>query len=124
MAKVIARVNLIRNDNPALQGDAVPIFRAVDNDQLIAWTKSTDDLSNVILVVVNLDPRYAQSGWVGLPLAELGLPAYGPYQVEDLLTGMRFSWSGPRNYVRLDPAALPAHILALRPHGAPMTYGP
>jgi starch synthase (maltosyl-transferring) len=124
LSEVIARVNLVRRENPALQGDAVPVFRPVDNDQLIAWTKSTGDLSNVILVVVNLDPHYAQSGWVDLPLAELGLPAYGPYQVEDLLTGMRFSWSGPRNYVRLDPAALPAHILALRPHGAPLTYGP
>jgi starch synthase (maltosyl-transferring) len=96
----------------------------VDNDQLIAWTKSTDDLSDVILVLVNLDPRYPQSGWVDLPLADLGLPASDAYQVEDLLTGMRFSWSGPRNFVRLDPAALPAHILALRPHEAPLTYGP
>jgi starch synthase (maltosyl-transferring) len=124
LSEVIARVNLIRNENPALQGDAVPAFQPVDNDQLIAWTKSTDDLSNVILVVVNLDPHYAQSGWVDLPLAALGLPAYDPYQVEDLLTGMRFTWTGPRNYVRLDPAALPAHILALRPHDAPVSYGP
>src|SRR5207244_344141 len=121
---VIARVNLIRNENPALQGDAVPTFQPVDNDQLIAWTKSTDDLSNVILTVVNLDPHYPQSGWVDLPLADLGLPAGRPYQVEDLLTGMKFTWSGPRNYLRLDPAALPAHILALQPHDAPVTYGP
>ncbi|MEA2588381.1 MAG: hypothetical protein QOH66_1308, partial [Actinomycetota bacterium] len=128
LSEVIARVNLVRNDNPALHGDAIPVFQPVDNDQLIAWTKATDDLSNVILVVVNLDPHYAQSGWVDLPLAALGLPAYDPYQVEDLLTGMRFAWSGPRNYVRLDPAALPAHILALRPHDAPVdapvSYGP
>jgi starch synthase (maltosyl-transferring) len=124
LSEVIARVNLIRRENPALQGDAVPRFQPVDNDQLIAWTKSTDDLSDVILVLVNLDPRYPQSGWVDLPLADLGLPASDAYQVEDLLTGMRFSWSGPRNYVRLDPAALPAHILALRPHEAPLTYGP
>jgi len=124
LSEVIARVNLIRNENLALQGDAVPIFQPVDNDQLIAWTKSTDDLSNVILVVVNLDPHNPQSGWVDLPLGDLGLPADRPYQVEDLLTGMKFSWSGPRNYVRLDPAALPAHILALHPHDAPVTYGP
>ena len=128
LSEVIARVNLVRNDNPALQGDAIPAFQPVDNDQLIAWTKATDDLSNVILVVVNLDPHYAQSGWVDLPLAALGLPAYDPYQVEDLLTGTTFTWSGPRNYVRLDPAALPAHILALRPHDAPVdapvSYGP
>jgi starch synthase (maltosyl-transferring) len=124
LSELIARVNLIRRENVALQGPAVPIFQPVDNAQLIAWTKSSDDLSNVILVVVNLDPHYAQSGWVDLPLATLGLPADGPYQVEDLLTGMKFTWAGSRNYVRLDPAALPAHILALRPHDAPVTYVP
>jgi starch synthase (maltosyl-transferring) len=124
LSEVIARVNLIRNENPALQGDAVPTFQPVDNDQLIAWSKSTDDLANVILTVVNLDPHNPQSGWVDLHLADLGLPADRPYQVEDLLTGVKFTWSGPRNYLRLDPAALPAHILALRPHDAPVTYGP
>jgi starch synthase (maltosyl-transferring) len=124
LSEVIARVNLIRNENPALQSDAVPTFQPVDNDQLIAWSKSTDDLANVILTVVNLDPHNPQSGWVDLPLADLGLPADRPYQVEDLLTGVKFTWSGPRNYLRLDPAALPAHILALQPHDAPVTYGP
>src|SRR5437660_9959546 len=63
LSEVIARVNLIRNENLALQGDAVPTFQPVDNDQLIAWTKSTDDLSNVILVVVNLDPHNPHAGW-------------------------------------------------------------
>ena len=74
--------------------------------------------------MVNLDPHNPQSGWIDLPLADLGLPADRPYQVEDLLTGVKFTWSGPRNYLRLDPAALPAHILALQPHDAPVTYGP
>ena len=63
---------------------------------------------------MNLDPRYAQSGWLDLPLSTLGLPADRPYQVQDLLTGSIFAWSGPRNYIRLDPAVLPAHVLALR----------
>ena len=124
LAEVMARVNLIRRDNAALQGRAVPMFQPVDNAQLIAWTKATDDLSNVILVVVNLDPRFAQSGWIDLPLAALGLPADGPYQVEDLLTGMKFTWAGARNYIRLDPSALPAHVLSLRPHDTPLSYGP
>jgi starch synthase (maltosyl-transferring) len=114
LAEVIARVNLIRRESPALQGDAVPTFPPVDNDQLIAWTKATADRSNVILVVVNLDPHYAQSGWIDLSLADLGLSPDQPYEIEDLLTGTRYWWSGSRNFVRLDPAAMPAHVFALR----------
>ncbi len=114
LSEVIARVNLIRRDNPALQGGAIPQFQPVDNDQLIAWTKSTDDRSNVILVVVNLDPHNPQWGWIDLPVADLGLPADQPYEIEDLLTGTRYTWAGPRNYVRLDPAAMPAHVFSLR----------
>src|SRR5437588_9842395 len=116
LSEVIARVNRIRNESPALQGDAVPTFQPVDNDQLIAWTKSTGDLSDVILVVVNLDPHYAQTGWVDLPLADLGLPADRPYRAEDLLTGAKYTWNGARNYVRRDPVAFPVRTLALHAH--------
>jgi starch synthase (maltosyl-transferring) len=31
--------------------------------------------------------------------------------VTDLLTGARYGWRGPTNYVRLDPNTLPAHVL-------------
>ncbi|HLI57209.1 MAG TPA: alpha-1,4-glucan--maltose-1-phosphate maltosyltransferase, partial [Actinomycetota bacterium] len=62
---------------------------------------------------VNLDHRYVQSGWVTLDLAALGIPADLPYVVEDLLTGSRYTWNGPVNYIRLDPAKLPAHILSV-----------
>ena len=33
------------------------------------------------------------------------------YTVEDLLTGARYTWRGARNYVRLDPAQQPGHLL-------------
>jgi len=34
-----------------------------------------------------------------------------PYRMVDLLTGSRFTWQGPRNYVELRPNEVPAHIL-------------
>ena len=37
-----------------------------------------------------------------------------PFQVHDLLTGARYLWQGARNYVRLDPAAAPAHMFRVR----------
>ena len=36
------------------------------------YSKTTPDLSNIILVVVNLDPHHTQSGWVGVPLSRAG----------------------------------------------------
>ena len=114
LSEVIAAVNRARRQHPALQGGPQPAFQPIDNDALIAYTKATADRSSVILVVVNLDPYNPQSGWVDLPLSALGLPGSQPYQVEDLLSGSRYTWNGPRNYIRLDPAVLPAHILALR----------
>jgi starch synthase (maltosyl-transferring) len=113
---LIARVNQIRRDNPALQRDQGLRFHHVDNEQLIAYSKSTDDLSNVILMVVNLDPYHTQSGWLELPLEELQIDPHQPYEVHDLLTDARFGWNGPRNYIELNPQKLPAHIFSLRRH--------
>jgi starch synthase (maltosyl-transferring) len=81
---------------------------------LIAYTKASDDLANIVLVVVNLDPRYTQNGWLTLPLEQLGLDPQQTFQVHDLLTDARYLWQGPRNFVQLDPNALPAHIFRIR----------
>ncbi|MBX6752672.1 MAG: alpha-1,4-glucan--maltose-1-phosphate maltosyltransferase [Thermorudis peleae] len=114
LAPIIARVNRIRRENPALQQDWTLRFHPTTNDQLIAYTKTTDDRSNIILTVVNLDPHYTQSGWVTLPLEELAIPHDQPYQVHDLLSDARYLWHGPTNYVELNPQVMPAHIFLLR----------
>ncbi len=106
----IAGVNRIRRGNPALQDDSGLRFHATDNEQLICYSKRTEDRTNVILVVVNLDCRYKQVGWVGLSLEELGLDSSRPYQVKDLLNKSLYTWQGPRNYVELNPAVFSAHI--------------
>jgi starch synthase (maltosyl-transferring) len=110
----IARVNRIRRENPALQQDWHLHFYPVDNEQLICYTKYSEDLANNILVVVNLDPHHTQGGWLELPLGELGLDPGQPYQVHDLLGESRFLWHGPRNYVELDPKVAPAYIFRVR----------
>jgi starch synthase (maltosyl-transferring) len=109
----IAQVNGIRRENPALQSDWSLSFHQVDNEQLICYSKGTDDLSNVIVVVVNLDPHYTQSGWVELDLDKLGVDPHQPYQVHDLLTDARHLWQGRRNYVELNPHVMPAHIFRI-----------
>ncbi|MGH7467725.1 MAG: alpha-1,4-glucan--maltose-1-phosphate maltosyltransferase [Longimicrobiales bacterium] len=114
MAELIARVNRIRHDNPALHSDRSLVFHRIDNEQMIAYSKHTPDLRNVIITVVNLDAERAQTGWIELPLQQLGLPTEGPIHVQDLLTGETYAWSGARNYVALDPSR-PAHILRVQP---------
>ena len=116
LREVIARVNRIRHENPALHGDWSLRFHQITNDRLIAYTKSTDDRSNTILVVVNVDPHYTHAGFLELPLEELGLDPTQPYQVHDLLGNARYIWNGPRNYVELNPAVMPAHIFRMRRH--------
>jgi starch synthase (maltosyl-transferring) len=111
---VVARVNRVRRENPALQRDRNLRFHTIDNEQLVCYGKTTDDLSNIIVVVANLDAHHTQSGWVELPLADFGLDIHQPYQVHDLLTDARYMWYGARNYVELNPHVIPAHIFRLR----------
>ncbi|WP_296757292.1 alpha-1,4-glucan--maltose-1-phosphate maltosyltransferase [Thioalkalivibrio sp.] len=110
----LARLNRIRRENPALQYDGNLRFHVVDNDEILCFSKRTDDGVNVVLVVVNLDPVHVQSGYVQLPVEEFGLDPGHPYQVHDLLSNSRHLWHGTRNYVALDPQAGPAHIFRLR----------
>jgi len=114
LSDLIARVNRARREQPALQSDTTLRFFAVDNDSLLCYAKTTADLENLVVTVVNLDPHHIQSGWVELDLATLGMSADTPYQMHDLLSGARFLWSGPRNFVQLDPQRAPAHVFALR----------
>ncbi len=112
----IARINQIRRENASLHHDRYLRFYPIDNEQLIAYGKSTPDLSDVIVTVVNLDPHHTQSGWLELPLEELGLGnGHGvEYQVHDLISDARYLWYGPRNFVQIDPHACPAHIFRIR----------
>jgi starch synthase (maltosyl-transferring) len=114
LAEFIGVINRARRENPALQFNESLHFHTIENEQLLAYSKSTPDHSNVILTVVNLDPHHVQSGWLELDLAALGLDGTQPYQMHDLVSGAHYLWSGARNYVSLDPQRAPVHVLRLR----------
>ncbi len=111
---LIARINRARREHPALHHDWSLHFHRVDNEMLLSYSKTTGDLADVILVVVNLDYTYTQSGWVTLDLPALGVASDRPFEVHDLLANRRYTWNGPTNYVELNPHVLPAHLFLVR----------
>ena len=110
----IARVNAIRRESPAIAHAGELVFHHAENEQIICYSRATPDGSDIVLVIVNLDPNYRQAAWIELPLEKFDLPANRPYQMHDLLTDARYLWHGNRNYVELDPATSPAHIFRIR----------
>jgi starch synthase (maltosyl-transferring) len=101
---LVRRLNEIRRANPALQRLDNLDFLETENEELIAYVKREG--ANVLLVVVNLDPRAPREGVVVVPVW-LGLPP--AFRVEDLLAGREFEWRAGRNYVRLEPGQ--SHVL-------------
>ncbi|MDH4298358.1 MAG: alpha-1,4-glucan--maltose-1-phosphate maltosyltransferase [Cyclobacteriaceae bacterium] len=110
MTDIITILNHSRNNNPALQSTWNLQFCPIGNENLIAYLKATDDLSNIVLVVANLDPTSKQSGYVQLPKAKLKLGEHINVKVKDLITEEQFTWTQEWNYVELDPYKMPFHL--------------
>jgi starch synthase (maltosyl-transferring) len=111
LAELITRINGIRRDHPALQRDRGLRFHPTDNPKIICYSKRSLDGSDLVLVVVNLDPHHMQHGFVQLPLTDWGLSLDASFQLLDLLSNERYYWRGEWNYVRLDPEARVGHVL-------------
>jgi starch synthase (maltosyl-transferring) len=107
----VTRLNRIRRENPALQRARNTHFQDVDNEMVIAWSKSEG--GNHLLIIVNLDAWHQQDATVYVPLEEFGLREHQSYELEDLLTGERYIWRGRANFVRLVPGSRPGHVLRL-----------
>ncbi|EMR01883.1 alpha-1,4-glucan--maltose-1-phosphate maltosyltransferase [Cesiribacter andamanensis] len=113
ISEAITRINQIRRENEALQYTHNIVLGETDNAHLFAFAKKAPQGNNIVLVVVNLDHRWKQGGWVKVPLQQLGLPTQLQYQVRDLLSGHTYNWQNEWNYVELEPSHMPAHVLRL-----------
>ena len=111
---VIERINRIRRENAALQQTANITFCETDNEQFLAYVKTTPSLENIIVTVVSLDPHNRHTGWLRIPLHMLDIAPGETYLAHDLLSDDRYMWHGEWNYVSIDPRAMPAHVLCLR----------
>lgn len=115
LKEIIRRVNIIRRESIALQNNLHLEFHPTDNPELIAYSKTSEDRADKILVIVNLDPVNRQMGWVDVVLSEFRLAPGESFELQDLLTDRKYVWQGSRNYVELNPAYLPAHIFRVQP---------
>ncbi len=107
LAPFITKLNMIRRVHPALQLLRNLRFHYVDQPELICFSKRVT--GDTVLVVVNTDPHRAREATAWLDMAALGGGDGDELVVTDELTGQSYRW-GQANYVRLDPAAEPAHI--------------
>jgi starch synthase (maltosyl-transferring) len=110
----IALVNRTRRTEAALQAGGALRFFNTDNERLIAYARRSADGASRVIAVINLDPKVTQAGWVDVDAAWLGLDGAPAFEVDDLLTGRSFTWHGGGNFVILDPAQMPAHLLKVR----------
>ncbi|WP_207460298.1 maltotransferase domain-containing protein [Azospirillum sp. SYSU D00513] len=113
----VKKLNQIRKENPALhQFTNLRFYNAYD-DNILVYGKMTEAKDNIILIAVNLDPHNGHGCTFEVPLWELGLPDVAHVQVEDLLSGGRYTWIGKIQHIWLDPNHNPAAIWRIRPPG-------
>ncbi len=114
LTELIALINRIRRENSAFQTNTTLKFHRTTNDEILCFSKTSADGTNIVITVVSVDPHNTQSGWVELDLAALGVDSTRPFQVHDLITNARHSWTGGRNFVQLNPSVIPANIFRIR----------
>lgn len=120
MTDIMSLLNKIRKENAALQSTWNVQFCPIENNQIIAFLKATDDLSNIILVVANLDTNRGQSGYIQLPKERLKLMDKVNIKLHDLITDEHYTWTQEWNFVDLSPNKMPFHLFKLEIHESNM----
>ena len=119
LAPYVTRLNEIRRAHPALRELRNLRLHAVDDDNIIAFSKrsvASDGSCDCVLTVINLDPHAAREATVHVDPVAFGLEPGETYEVHDELSGSSWTW-GEWNYVRLDPFVEPAHVFVVRTAG-------
>ena len=110
---IVAKINKIRKDNIALQTTFNVEFYDSDNRYLLCYGKIAENLSNILIIIVNLNFFHKQSGSIKIPIERLDIPEKQSYLVHELLSDEKLMWQGSENYVELDPGKLPANIFKI-----------
>jgi starch synthase (maltosyl-transferring) len=114
----IAALNRFRRNNPAMQQLLNLRFLNCSDPNILAYSKVSADRTNVVIIVVNLDPHGAHEDTVELPLAEFGLTSDAQFVLEEAVSGRAVTCRGPHQRFHLDPETHPALVFRLLPVSA------
>ncbi|WP_407075327.1 alpha-1,4-glucan--maltose-1-phosphate maltosyltransferase [Parafrigoribacterium soli] len=116
LAPYLTTLNRIRAEHPALRQLRNLELHWSDDDSILVYSKFLDGKhtrsgrSDAIIVVANVDPHSVRETTVHLDPAKFGIEPGEAFEVTDLVTRQKFTWSID-NYVRLDAFVEPVHIL-------------
>jgi len=113
LSALVGKINSIRKDHKALQETNNIDFCQIENERVLAYFKQSQDKSDNMLFIVNLDPYNRQGGWVQVPKYKMGIKNEHPIRVTDLVTGNSYIWNQEWNFVELDPYQIPYHIFSI-----------
>lgn len=123
LAPYLTLLNRIRREHPALQQLRNLRVHWSDDDSILVYSKflaaefSPTKRRDGIIVVANVDPHSVRETTVYLDPREFGVEPGAPFEVRDLITGARWTWSDA-NFVRLDAFTEPVHVLSVEYGGA------
>jgi len=112
----VTLLNRLRRAYPALQTHLNTRFYLAYDEHIIWYGKPAPDGSEMIMVMVNLDPHTPHECDFEVPLWEFALPDNAGVAVEDLAAGHRFEWHGKVQHIRLTPEE-PYRIWRIAPPG-------
>ncbi|GAA3210106.1 alpha-1,4-glucan--maltose-1-phosphate maltosyltransferase [Microbacterium terregens] len=119
LAPYLRRLNEIRRDHPALGQLRNLTVHWSDDDAILVYSKtisaelSPTGRADTIIVVANVDPHSVRQTMVHLDTRAWGVAPGEPFEVEELLTGQRWTWAD-HNFVKLDAFHEPVHILHVK----------
>jgi starch synthase (maltosyl-transferring) len=109
----VAALNRFRRSNPALQEFLNLRFLNCGDPNIIAYAKLSPKRTNIVIVVVNLDPHGVHEDAVELPLTEFGLTDNAQFTLEEAFTGRAVACRGAYQRFHLDPDTNPTMVFRL-----------
>jgi len=110
----IAVINRFRRNNPAMQEFSNLRFLNCANPNILAYAKISADRTNIVIVIINLDPHFAHEDTVELPLGEFDLPGDAAFSLEEAFSQRVVSCRGAYQRFHLDPETHPSQIFRLQ----------
>ena len=110
----IAAINRFRKTNPAMQEFSNLRFLTCTNPNILAYMKISADRTNIVIVIVNLDPHAPQEDTLELPLGEFGLAGDAAFSLEEAFSQRVVRCHGAYQRFHLDPETHPSQIFRLQ----------